>query len=76
MRKTFWLLVLFLLCQGAGAQDLYKLEWQETFGGEIVDVALALAPTEGGGFLVAGETSSFGAGKNDVYLLKLVPSGR
>lgn len=40
------------------------------FGGAAADRAFDMVATEDGGFVMAGETSSTGAGEQDVYLLK------
>jgi hypothetical protein len=68
---------------GAGDQDIWILkldisgnvEWQKTFGGSGVDEASAVLQTAEGGFIIAGRTSSFGAGKNDAWILKLDRDG-
>jgi len=48
---------------------------QKTFGGSGEDVAYSIQQTTDGGFIVAGCTSSFGAGGYDIYILKLNSSG-
>ena len=48
--------------------------WETTHGGSAFDVAICVEAVESG-FLVLGETDSFGAGKRDLYLLKLDHSG-
>ena len=50
-------------------------EWQETYGGTEDDVAQAIQQTSDGGYIVAGYTASFGAGKKDVWVLKLDKDG-
>lgn len=40
------------------------------FGGTATDRAFDMVATEDGGFMMAGETSSTGAGEQDVYLVK------
>ena len=67
-----------------GAPDLYiaKVDhsgfvtWQWKYGGGQVDRAHAAAPTRDGGYIVAGETYSFGGGNKDAWILKLDGSGR
>ena len=49
--------------------------WQKTFGGEGSDEAKSIQQTTDGGYIVAGSTYSFGAGKEDVYILKLNAKG-
>src|SRR3989338_11074850 len=49
--------------------------WAATYGGEDWDVAESVQQTREGGYIVAGSTKSFGAGKDDVWVLKLGPDG-
>jgi len=68
---------------GAGWDDVWVLkldgqgnvQWQKTYGGTGDDEARAIAPTSGGGYVVAGYTGSFGAGWWDVWVLKLEADG-
>jgi len=68
---------------GAGSKDVWVLkldgqgnvQWQKTYGGTGDDEARAIAPTSGGGYVVAGWTKSFGAGSKDVWVLKLEADG-
>ncbi|MCP4580006.1 MAG: T9SS type A sorting domain-containing protein [candidate division Zixibacteria bacterium] len=49
--------------------------WTRTYGGNFDDVALSVAATDDGCFIVAGWTKSFGAGGTDFYLVKTDPQG-
>jgi uncharacterized delta-60 repeat protein len=68
---------------GAGNEDFWILklaangnvEWQKTYGGGGYDIARAIQQTLDGGYIVAGETSSSGAGSADVWVLKLDTNG-
>jgi len=51
------------------------IEWQNTYGGGSYDRATSIQQTEDGGYIVAGETKSFGAGGADLWILKLTSSG-
>ncbi len=45
--------------------------WANTFGGTGSDTAFAIQSTLDGGYIVAGETDSFGAAGTNMYLVKL-----
>jgi len=68
---------------GAGRGDAYvvkldangNLLWTKTIGGESDDWGRSLIQTSDGGYAITGETESFGAGKADVYVVKLDANG-
>ena len=68
---------------GAGGYDVWVLklsstgaiDWQHTYGGSGNDYANSIQQTSDGGYIVAGYSSSFGAGDYDVWVLKLSPTG-
>ena len=49
--------------------------WARAYGGVNKDVAHSIQQTSDGGFIVAGETSSFGVVNSDVWILKLDVNG-
>jgi len=73
----------YTLSFGAGGEDAFllktdasgNLQWAKTFGGSSLEWASSAQQTSDGGYIVAGRTSSFGAGSNDVFLLKTDANG-
>jgi len=51
------------------------ISWQKSFGGAGMDLVHAVQPTADGGYVLAGETNSFGAGSNDILVIKLDGTG-
>jgi uncharacterized delta-60 repeat protein len=51
------------------------IEWQKTYGGSSSEYARSIRQTSDGGYIVAGWTYSFGAGKWDYWVLKLESDG-
>jgi PKD repeat protein/predicted secreted protein len=49
--------------------------WEKSFGGPGVENAYAIEDTVDGGFIVAGVTDSFGAGGQDIWVVKLASDG-
>ena len=64
---------------GAGYCDVYLVrtdaggnqQWSQTFGGSSGDGGWSIQQTGDGGYIIAGLTSSYGAGSYDVWLIKL-----
>jgi len=48
-----------------------ELIWEKTYGGEKFDRGMAVIPAGDDTNLILAETSSYGAGKHDIYLLKI-----
>ncbi len=51
------------------------MQWNKTYGGTGSDLGYSLVQTSDGGYALAGNTNSFGAGGNDFYLVKVDASG-
>jgi len=49
--------------------------WTRTYGGDYYEKGRSVQQTTDGGYIVAGYTSSYGAGGTDVYLVKTNGSG-
>lgn len=57
--------------------DAYgNLEWNKTYGGNSYDVAYDAQETIDGGYIVCGQTSSFGMTMGDVWLFKTNATGQ
>ncbi|UCH63142.1 MAG: T9SS type A sorting domain-containing protein [Fidelibacterota bacterium] len=50
-------------------------EWSQTFGGDSPDLAWFVRQTFDGGYVMAGQTKSFGAGGYDIWLVKADSNG-
>jgi predicted secreted protein len=68
---------------GAGGRDVWVIktnsdgnqQWAKTYGGIEDDEGRSIDQTTDGGFVIAGITKSFGAGNEDVGLLKIDGDG-
>jgi len=82
LNKTVTVMMMILLLAGslglvfniqpAKAEPLEPpaTEWSKTYGGAGEDSAWSVAQTSDGGYIVAGSTTSFGAGNYDFWLVK------
>ncbi|MBL4577203.1 MAG: hypothetical protein JKX74_01945, partial [Flavobacteriales bacterium] len=63
---------------GAGSADIYLLKinaagdllWTRTYGGGVNESGATIQVTADSGFIIGGNTNSFGAGWYDAFLLK------
>lgn len=68
---------------GAGYSDAYLIkidslglvEWERTYGGSWEDRAYGVFRNADGNYMLIGATQSFGSGGNDIYLVKIAPTG-
>ena len=50
-------------------------EWSQTFGGSEYDHGQSIQHTSDGGYIITGDTETFGSGMSDVYLVKTDANG-
>lgn len=63
---------------GSGGTDIFLIRtnsqgdtlWTKTYGGVNADIAYSVQQTNDGGFIIAGQTASYGVGSNDIWLIK------
>jgi uncharacterized delta-60 repeat protein len=68
---------------GSGDRDIWVLklasdgsvEWQKTYGGDSREGAYSIQQASDGGYIVAGNTESFGVENTDIWVLKLASDG-
>ncbi|MDQ3191267.1 MAG: hypothetical protein M3Q58_06720, partial [Bacteroidota bacterium] len=68
---------------GEGLGDFYffktdadgNQQWEKTYGGEMPEEGRYFSLTNDGGFVLVGKTESFGAGDEDIYVVKTNSSG-
>jgi hypothetical protein len=68
---------------GTFFDDLYMVktnstgqeEWDRIFGGQWADLGASVQQTADGGYILAGSSSSYGAGAGDLWLVKTTSTG-
>jgi hypothetical protein len=73
----------YTVSYGQGKSDVYliktdslgTLEWNMTYGGLEEDSANSIVQAKDGGYVISGQTFSYGAGEKDVWLIKTDDNG-
>jgi len=68
---------------GSGLLDVYVIKtdsegnllWSQTYGGSNNDGGRSISQTDDGGYIIAGYTTSWGEGLEDIYLIKIDSEG-
>ena len=68
---------------GSGKNDVWIIktdfngekQWSRVYGGKLDDYGWGVTESDDGGYVIAGETFSFGSGQSDIYLLKIDSNG-
>lgn len=66
----YFVCILFLTLTSRIYSQIPDTIWTKTFGGSLGDVGNSVKQTNDGGFIIAGTTSSFGGGGQDIWLIK------
>ena len=73
--KSFILGILLVVLLFSLSFTNVHAQWAYTYGGTDSDYAYAVWQTADGGYIVAAESYSFGAGDSDFLIIKLDPAG-
>ena len=68
---------------GLGSSDIWlvktdengEMEWNKTYGGSGSECGYSISQTSDGGFFIVGNTSSYGSGSSDIWLVKTDNNG-
>ena len=71
----FSAVIVFTVCIGSYAQTSIDTLWTRTFPGQFSDVGRQVKQTADGGYIITGESESFGPGIWSVYIIKTDSTG-
>ncbi|MFC2170662.1 hypothetical protein ACFLQJ_01640 [Calditrichota bacterium] len=74
MKAVLFTGLILLVATTGFSQQLYDLDWDETYGGNSTDYFTSLIETPDGDFVMAGQSQSFGNGW-EIYVVKVDSDG-
>jgi hypothetical protein len=74
MRRQLALWIVLIAAMSVSAQVPNTL-WTRTYGGDGYEYPGWIEPAHDSGYVIAGYTNSFGAGEDDMYVVKINPDG-
>ncbi len=69
------MLMLILILHTVGIFDTQGVIWNQTYGGRGSDTGRSVQETKDGGYIIVGDTTSWGAGGSDPWLVRTDASG-
>ncbi len=77
MKKIFFIFLLSLVIASVAKQSQAQITFQKTYGGTgpSPDYGYSVQQTTDGGYIIAGSTTNFGAGDEDIYLIRTNMNG-
>jgi predicted secreted protein len=78
-----YILIGYTVSYGSGSADIWLIktdaegnqQWSKTYGGRGNDQSRAVQQTSDGGYIIGATTQSFGAGGDDIWVIKTDASG-
>ena len=78
-----YILIGYTVSYGSGSSDIWLIKtdaegnqlWAKTYGGGGNDLSRAVQQTSDGGYIIGGQTQSFGSGGDDIWVIKTDASG-
>ena len=71
--KLIWTIAMIVLAFPVSSPA--QITFERTYGGSLLDIGNSVQQTSDGGYIITGQTQSFGAGSSDFYLIKTDADG-